>query len=520
MDSMNNRNVERAWEYHEATKHSYMSIRSRPHYLDWGNQPSPFKVYPKIDVLPLPRQVRQTRVPALSAIADIVAVSQKQAVPDLTAVAQILYFSAGITRRRSYPGGEIFFRAAACTGALYEIELYVVCADLPDLGAGLYHFAPAEFGLHKLREGDYRHILMKAAGDESAVSHAPVTIICTGTYWRNAWKYQARTYRHFGWDNGTILANLLAIATAIRLPAKLVCGFVDEDVNQLLDLDTQREVAFSMIPVGRMESLPREVPLVVAPLEFQMLPSSKKEVDYPSMREVHAASSLQSKEEVSSWRAGIPPQERSPGATTVTLIRLRSLPDSEMPSDAIEDVILRRGSARRFKREAISFAQLSTMLERATRGVATDFLDSPGMQLNDLYLIVHAVEGLKSGAYYFHRERQSLECLKEGDFRDQAGYLGLEQELPADASVAIFFLAELRRILERFGNRGYRAVQLEAGGLGGKLYLAAYAQQLGATGLTFYDDDVVKFFSPHAEGKSAIFLVALGRSARRSVTND
>ena len=86
--------------------------------------------------------------------------------------------------------------------------------------------------------------------------------------------------------------------------------------------------------------------------------------------------------------------------------------------------------------------------------------------------------------------------------------------------MAVFFLVELRRILERFGNRGYRAVQLEAGALGGKLYLAAYAQQLGATGLTFYDDDVVKFFSPHAEGKTAIFLVALGKSARRSELSD
>ncbi len=65
------------------------------------------------------------------------------------------------------------------------------------------------------------------------------------------------------------------------------------------------------------------------------------------------------------------------------------------------------------------------------------------------------------------------------------------------------------------GNRGYRALQLEAGILGGKLYLAAYAQRLGATGLTFHDDDVTNFFSPHAKSKSAIFLVALGRSAQR-----
>ena len=69
--------------------------------------------------------------------------------------------------------------------------------------------------------------------------------------------------------------------------------------------------------------------------------------------------------------------------------------------------------------------------------------------------------------------------------------------------------------MERFGNRGYRAVQLEAGILGGKAYLAAYAQGLGATGLTFYDDDVTRFFSPHAAGMSAIFLMAVGKSAKR-----
>ncbi len=76
-------------------------------------------------------------------------------------------------------------------------------------------------------------------------------------------------------------------------------------------------------------------------------------------------------------------------------------------------------------------------------------------------------------------------------------------------------VADLRPILERFGNRGYRAAQLEAAMIGGKLYLAAYALRLGATGLTFYDDDVTAFFSPHAAGKSVMFLVALGKPARR-----
>jgi SagB-type dehydrogenase family enzyme len=522
----NNVNTEVAWNYHEATKHSYTSVRTNPHSLDFDNQPLPFKIYPALEPSRLPTEVRQTGVAALSAIAGSVPAQTlvpTNTAPDLEAVAQLLYLSAGITRQRKYSGGEIYFRAAACTGALYEVELYLVSGDLGDLQAGVYHFAPAEFGLRKLRAGDYRSVLVEATGGEPAIAHAPLTIVCTCTYWRNAWKYQARTYRHFGWDNGTMLANLLAVATALGLPAKVVCGFVDSTVNGLLDVDSQREVAFSLVALGHDSGLPAQtappsqtgarVLADISPLGFETVPLSRDEIDYPLMREMHAASSLHSTEEVARWRGRTALDDSPPAAGPI--VRLQPLSDAEMPHDPIEQVILRRGSSRQFARTPISLAQLSTMLDRATRGVPADFLDPLGSQLNDLYLIVHAVEDLKSGVYVFHRDRGVLEYLKHGNFRDQAGYLGLEQQLPADAAADIFFLADLRPILQRFGNRGYRAVQLEAGILGGKLYLAAYAQRLGATGLTFYDDDVSRFFSPHAEGKSAIFLVAVGNGVKQ-----
>src|SRR6202165_2358890 len=214
----NDLNTEAAWNYHEATKHSYTSVRTNPHFLDFANQPMPFKIYPALEPSRLPTEVRQTGIATLSAIAESIS-AQTDAVPDLEAVAQLLHLSAGITRHRKYPGGEIFFRAAACTGALYEVELYLVCSDLADLQAGVYHFAAAEFGLRRLRAGDYRSSIIEATAAEPAIAHAPLTIVCTATYWRNAWKYQDRTYRHFGWDNGTLLANLLAVGTALGLPA-------------------------------------------------------------------------------------------------------------------------------------------------------------------------------------------------------------------------------------------------------------------------------------------------------------
>jgi hypothetical protein len=43
-----NRNPEAAWTYHDATKHSYASIRTNPHFMGWSNQSLPFKIYPTL----------------------------------------------------------------------------------------------------------------------------------------------------------------------------------------------------------------------------------------------------------------------------------------------------------------------------------------------------------------------------------------------------------------------------------------------------------------------------------------
>src|SRR6201981_972129 len=132
----------------------------------------------------------------------------------------------------------------------------------PALPAGVYHFGAAEFGLRQLRAGDFRQNVVAATGDDPSLAHAPVIILCTGTYWRNAWKYRSRTYRHFGWDNGTILANCLAISDAMGLPTRVVAGFIDSQVNALLGLDTKREVACSIVPLGWTQSTPPPPPTV------------------------------------------------------------------------------------------------------------------------------------------------------------------------------------------------------------------------------------------------------------------
>ena len=503
-----------AWHYHNGTKHPNGYLMDPGHLFDPMSQPLLFKIYTDLEPIQLPGDATLPEVPALSAISTGVSPKVEIRIPDIGSLGAILYYSAGITKKLRYPWGELPFRAAACTGALYHIELYVVCEDLPGLESGIYHFDPGELALRRLRQGDYRRALIDATGGEPAVASAPASLIYTDVIWRNACKYQAREYRHAFWDSGTIMANTLAVSKALGMPAKVVAGFVDETVNRLLDLDTEKEVALALVPLGYSPQEAAPPSPDVVPLGLKTAPISSHELDFPSVREMHEASSLTGGEEAASWRGGAPPMAMP--APSGQHFPLKPYDADEMPQDAIGPVILRRGSTRRFTHEPVSFAQLSTILQRATKGLPADFLELSGGYLSHIYLIVNAVDGLEPGAYVFHRDRQALELLEKGSFRHIAQHLGLDQALPADASAALFLLSDLRKVLEQFGNRGYRAAQLDASITAGKVYLAAYAQRLGATGLTFYDDAVTEFFSPHADGKSVMFLVAVGKRARRA----
>ena len=514
-NSSQNQNIKMALDYHESTKHSEESLRADTHFLDLETKPLPFKVYRGVESVPLLRDPDILDAPTPAALDAItIPVGQIQdedaaeKIPDLATLSQVLFLAAGITKQKNYPGGTVYFRAYSNTGALYHIDLYVVTQDLPELPAGVYHFGPHDFALHRLRQGDYRALLVEASGAHPNIARAPLILISASTYWRNAWKYQARAYRHCFWDGGTLHANLLAIAAAKELQPTLIMGFADAAVEALLGLDPEREGALTFVSLGRSDDQPPAAP-PMDKLTFETEPLSRSEVDYPLIHATHVASSLASGDEAVAWRGNTPEADAPPASGPVQ--PLRPSTGAELPQESLASVIRRRGSTRAFDRSrSISYEELSTVLDRSTGSIPADFIKPPRTTLLDLYLIVNAVDGLAPGTYYYRRADQALELLAEGDFRRASGRLGLSQQLPADAAVNIYCLCSLVPILTRFGNRGYRAAQLEGGITGGRIYLAAYAQHFGASGLTFFDDEVIDFFSPHAAGKAVLFLTALG----------
>jgi len=511
-----NKEINYVKEYHEETKHSEISIQLSRHYLDWNNKPLPFKIYSRLPSISLPKDFLQPTEGALTSIAKTKTTRGKTVI-EIKNLAEILFFAAGITRVLKLDYGTYYMRAASATGALYPIELYVICQDIHGLKAGVYHFCPGDFTLTELRSGDYRANLAEAAGDNDNILHSPVTVAFTSMAWRNAWKYQSRSYRHWFWDSGVIAANFLATCYAMELSAQLIMGFVDDLVNRLLRIDDKQEAAIVLAPLTNNSSI-TSVPLVKQTEDLSIpktMPLSREQVDYPEIWKLHKASYLYTKEEVKKWiTAATHFKQTLTKNTAQEVLRLKPLEFETSPIDdaGLGETILLRGSSRKFFRQSISFTQLSNILYYSTRGVQLDFLghDDNRKSTIDIYFIANDVEGLDVGGYFFDRYNNSLGLLKSTVSRDVSGYLCLGQSLFSDASVVFFLMTDLNMILDTLGNRGYRASQFEAGVIAGRIYLAAYAQKIGASGSTFFDDTVSEFFSPHATDKSTMIAVGVG----------
>ena len=489
-----------ATEFHERTKHTWQRLRAEAHGLDWGNHPFPFKLYPDLEPLPLPRELPDSSLPATQVLSGQVPVSASAL--DLAGLARLLFYSAGVTRILH----GVLFRAAPSAGALYPTELYAVCGPLADLPAGVYHFEPAEFAVRRLRDGDFRAHLAAAAAP--AIAGLPLCLVLTGIPWRTTWKYRERGYRHLFWDAGAIVANLLAVAAAAGWDARVLVGFVDSEVSALLGIGAPEEYPLAVVTVAAPAAAEATgSPPPLGPIRPRTRPLSRSPRGYPLGAAAQGAGELPSAEAVRAWRNQA---SRLPAQPATRSLAAGEAGQAPAAIDTIEAVILRRGSTRRFARHPLPRGALGWAMAAATRGVPGDFVPSQATLLEH-FLAVHAVQGLPPGAYRW--SQGEFELLRAGAERGRTRSLCLGQDLGGDAAATVFHGAQLEPILDALGARGYRAAQLEGGVTAERLQLAAFALGVGATGLTFLDDDVSAFFDTPA---APMLTVAVGVPAYRA----
>lgn len=461
---------EAAVAFHLLTRHGSPVDRSRLvdfRPLDPSNRPAPFKRYRGLETRSLPRDIRPGEPGTV----------------DEAELGRLLFLAAGVSRVSDSPVFEerTYFRTTMSAGNLHPVELYVVCGAVGDVPAGVHHYDPLGHALTQLRTGEFDGL----------------AVILTGIPWRTAWKYGERGYRHLYWDSGGITANLLAVTEADGLPARVFAGFDDDQLARLVGVDGATELPLAVVTIGADAAPDWSVD---TPLSLETEAISPSPIDFPIIEATQRAGLV---DDVDEWRAvaanlGEPSRSERPEGPA---------------SEAIgEDVILRRGSTRIMRHDPAPRELLEWGMATATRPVPADFV-AEGRTLLQHFLSVHGIEGVEPGAYRWRPERGELEVVHLGDYRAEAELLCLRQPLGGDSAFTAFHCADLESVLGALGTRGYRVAQFEAGIAAGRLSLAAFALGFGATGLTFFDEAVSKFFGTTA---SCMLVTSVGVPAYRN----
>jgi SagB-type dehydrogenase family enzyme len=482
-------------QYHESTKHSVRSLREARHSLDWANMPNPFRRYEGAPLLELPAEPPAPETPALEVLHGV---SGATAAGDGPAfLSQLLFHSAAISASKRVPstGDQYALRVNPSSGNLHPTEFHFLTRGLLQWHDGLYHYLPNGHRAEQRALGDLEGAL--------AGRLAPIVFVLTSIAWREAWKYRSRAYRYCLHDIGHAWQALALAAQAMGCDSFATGHFEDDEVAEICRLG---EDEWPMLIVElRGGSIPARDPKALTACETVWYGGranrlSPETIAYPPIDAIHAATKLGNL--VSLGISAADPAPRSSGEI--------ALPGAASSRRPFGETVRMRRSALDFRGGTLSMSlpQLSAILGAAVRPLAADFATGRFVQL---YLYAHRIDGLAPGVYRLWPERGELEQVRSGDQRVAAAGLSLGQDLAGNACVAFSMIGDLERATRAHGDRGYRYVHFEAGAIGHRLYLAAEALGLGATGVgAFYDEEVHRYLNLTPARGQAVYHFAIG----------
>jgi SagB-type dehydrogenase family enzyme len=490
-----------AARYHELTKYDEESVRRGPG-LDWSRQPTPFK-----DIVSQQRVELRRHPPVLvESGSPVPAPPSGDGRLDLAALSRLLFFANGVTGVLRYDGGGQFLRAAPSAGALYPTELYVAARDVPGLDAGLYNYQVRTHELVRLWDGDGFDALGRACGKDLAPAQA--VVVATGIYWRSAWRYQERGYRRVLLDTGHVLANLAAYAPHERLSARTHLAFVDADVNGLFFFDDAEEVALACVVLGPGGGADDddEPPHWPSPSDngadlAAVTLREEADVKRSAMVRLHRAT-----------RCVTNVPDPSPGETLARPRRRAGAPDDSIAlprstriDAAVPQAILERRSARAYGQGAIPARTFGRALAFACRGAAT-----LRTGLLRAHVVVLDVDGIDPGVYAIDPTGSRMRRDTSGDLRERLQHVSHGQEIAHRCAATVVLSAPAAAAVERWGERAYRYLHVDAGTLGQRLQLAAGALGLQACGIGgFFDDQAASMIGAPPEDW-ILYLVTIG----------
>ena len=520
-------------QYHEQTKHEFNRYARALGYMDWANQPDPFRRYEGAPLCALPLLMAGDD-PVAPSYESLFASQPLPAQPlTLNSLSRFFEYGLSITAWKEYGGNRWALRSNPSSGNLHPTEGYLLIretADLP-LKAGLYHYAPKEHGLEHRWHGSNEVI-------EALLHPFPAQAFFVGLssiHWREAWKYGERAFRYCQHDIGHALGTLRIAGAVLGWRVFLLAGLDDRTIGALLGLNRLHEFE-------RAEPEFPELLCVVCPVQDSHQASLRLTVDQAVLRHWEQgdwrgkANRLSRDNPVpweiidevtkASWKSSTEQSELRLSPSPAPFPERTSAPVRRSDTISAHQIIHQRRSAVALDgNTSISAGQFFTMLERvmphSNRPVAQRPMPWDSLAWDPtihLALFVHRVDDLLPGMYMLLRNADPalkttfqhamheqfvwtvpegcpaslpLYLLEDGNAQRIATQVSCHQEIAGAGAFSLGMIAEFEASLEKHGPWFYKRLFWETGLIGQVLYLEAEAAGVRSTGIgCFFDDPV------------------------------
>jgi len=522
--------VDQVIHYHIETKHHFQRYARSAGYLDWANQPDPFRRYDGAALISLPL-LAPDEAPLSPAYGEIYQAGAVAVQPvTARALSRFFEFALALSAWKRAGQSQWALRSNPSSGNLHPTEGYLLLPPIEglDLPPGLYHYAPKEHGLEWRAE-------MDAAESGRLFQAFPAKSFLfglTSVHWREAWKYGERAFRYCHHDVGHAIGTARIAAATLGWRAVLLDGCNQDTVGRLLGTDRGDDY-----PHGEHEH--PDCLMIVGPFETETQAAARTmplyldfTQEFSGVRWRGHANRL-SADHGFHWEI-IDRVAQSAWKTQAERLAIEldvSSPNTPAPADGSQGSHIPAGQMIRQRRSAVAFdaktsvssatffAMLARVMPHAERPQLARPMpwDSwpyePGIHL---MLFVHRVDGLTPGLYCLVRDpgklsfiqqamnpeltwQQAPGCpqelplywLLEGDAKRLAVQVSCHQDIAGDSAFSFAMLAEFEGQLRRRGAWWYPRMFWEAGLLGQILYLEAEAAGVRATGIgCFFDDPV------------------------------
>jgi SagB-type dehydrogenase family enzyme len=529
--------IDRVIRYHIQTKHHFNRYARALGYLDWANQPDPFRrfVGASLISLPLLPQDKEPVSPAYDAIYQSGAVASLPV--NIRSLSRFFEFALALSAWKKAGESEWPLRSNPSSGNLHPTEGYVVMPEIEglDLNPGLYHYAPKEHGLELRAEFSAElvdHLL-------SPFPSGSFLFGLTSVHWREAWKYGERAFRYCNHDVGHAIGTARIAAATLGWKMVLLDGVEQHMIALLLgtsrmddfqDVESEHPDCLAVVwPLGDVKRETLDVKRTTEPaiplfLDSEIVQKLAATTWYGKANRLSGEHGVEwdiiDEVAVASWKYTA--EQHSVALPRLLTNDVSRFTFHESPSAG--QIIRQRRSAVSFDgKTSISSATFFRMMERVMPRADRPQLDRP-MPWDvwpydpaiHLLIFVHRVDGLTPGLYFLARDpkklafiqqsmnpelswTQALGCpeglplywLLEGDAKKLAIQVSCHQDIAGDSAFSFGMLAEFEGHLREGGAWWYPRLFWESGLLGQVLYLEAEAVGIRATGIgCFFDDPV------------------------------